>query len=194
MWKEHCHTLNVCIPPKLYAEILNTNVMVLGGRALGDNSITRTTWIGLSFFKKKKKTENFLAVFLSFEGTERRSAGNQEEGSHQTTSKSVHALILYFLADKTMTSKFLVFKPPMVTCSVAELCLTLCNHMDCSLPGSFVHGVFRQEYWSGLPFPPPGIFQMQGLNLYLLRWQVDSLPLAPSGNPCLSHPVHSVIS
>ena len=43
MWKEHCHTLNVCIPPKLYAEILNTNMMVLGGRALGDNSITWTT-------------------------------------------------------------------------------------------------------------------------------------------------------
>ena len=26
----------------------------------------------------------------------------------------------------------------------------------CSLPGSSVHGIFRQEYWSGLPFPPPG--------------------------------------
>ena len=23
-------------------------------------------------------------------------------------------------------------------------------------PGSFVHGCSRQEYWSGLPFPPPG--------------------------------------
>ena len=28
--------------------------------------------------------------------------------------------------------------------------------MDCSLPGSSVHGIHRQEYWSGLPFPPPG--------------------------------------
>ena len=26
----------------------------------------------------------------------------------------------------------------------------------------------RQEYCSGLPFPPPGIFQTQGLNLCLL--------------------------
>ena len=25
--------------------------------------------------------------------------------------------------------------------------------MDCSLPGSSVHGFSRQEYWSGLPFP-----------------------------------------
>ena len=28
--------------------------------------------------------------------------------------------------------------------------------MDCSPPGSSVHGFSRQEYWSGLPFPPPG--------------------------------------
>ena len=27
--------------------------------------------------------------------------------------------------------------------------------MDCSLPGSSVHGFSRQEYWSGLPFPSP---------------------------------------
>ena len=28
--------------------------------------------------------------------------------------------------------------------------------MDCSPPGSSVHGFSRQEYWSGLPFPSPG--------------------------------------
>ena len=36
----------------------------------------------------------------------------------------------------------------------------------------------RLEYWSGLPFPSPGIFLTQGLNLclyHLLRWQGDSL-------------------
>ena len=27
----------------------------------------------------------------------------------------------------------------------------------------------RQEYWSGLPFPSPGIFITQGLNLHLLH-------------------------
>ena len=37
-----------------------------------------------------------------------------------------------------------------------QSCLTLCDPMDCSLPGSSIHGVFRQEYWSGLPCPPPG--------------------------------------
>ena len=28
-------------------------------------------------------------------------------------------------------------------------------------------GFSRQEYWSGLPFPPPGIFPTQGSNLWL---------------------------
>ena len=30
-------------------------------------------------------------------------------------------------------------------------------------------GFPRQEYWSGLPFPPPGIFPAQGSNLCLLH-------------------------
>ena len=36
---------------------------------------------------------------------------------------------------------------------------TLCNSMDCGPPGSSVHGISQfpgQEYWSELPFPPPG--------------------------------------
>ena len=36
-----------------------------------------------------------------------------------------------------------------------QLCPTLCNSMDGSPPGSSVHRILRQEYWSGLPFPPP---------------------------------------
>ena len=32
----------------------------------------------------------------------------------------------------------------------------ICSPMDCSPPGSFIHGIFQQEYWSGLPFPSPG--------------------------------------
>ena len=36
-----------------------------------------------------------------------------------------------------------------------QLCPNLCDPVDCSPPGSSVHGIFRQEYWSGLPCPPP---------------------------------------
>ena len=52
----------------------------------------------------------------------------------------------------------------------------------------------RQEYWSGLPFPIPGIFPIQGLNLHflcLLHWQADSLPLSHLGSPNISINVKS---
>ena len=34
---------------------------------------------------------------------------------------------------------------------------------DCSLPGFSVHGFSRQEYWSGLPCPPPGNLPKPGI-------------------------------
>ena len=37
-----------------------------------------------------------------------------------------------------------------------QLCPNLCHPMDCSPPGSSVHGFSRQKYWRGLPCPPPG--------------------------------------
>ena len=39
---------------------------------------------------------------------------------------------------------------------VAQSSPTVSDPMDCSLPGSSVQEIFRQEYWSGLPFPSPG--------------------------------------
>ena len=45
-------------------------------------------------------------------------------------------------------------------------------------------GFSRQEYWSGLPFPPPGDLPDPGL-LHFLHWQVDSLPLSHLGSPRL---------
>ena len=37
---------------------------------------------------------------------------------------------------------------------VAQLCLTLCNSMDCSLPGSSVHGIFQARVleWVAISF------------------------------------------
>ena len=37
-----------------------------------------------------------------------------------------------------------------------QSCLTLCNPMDCSPQAPLSMGFSRQEYWSELPFPPPG--------------------------------------
>ena len=44
-------------------------------------------------------------------------------------------------------------------------------------------GFPRQKYWSGLPFPPLGIFLNQESNLSFLHWQADSLSLSHQGNP-----------
>ena len=33
--------------------------------------------------------------------------------------------------------------PPMRESEVAQWCLTLCDPMDCSLPGSSIHGIFQ---------------------------------------------------
>ena len=52
-------------------------------------------------------------------------------------------------------------------------CLTLCNPMDHSQPGSSVH---EQEYWSGLPWPPSGDLPNPGIKLRSPTLQVDSLP------------------
>ena len=39
-------------------------------------------------------------------------------------------------------------------------------------------GFSKQEYWSGLPFLPPGDPPTQGLNPCLLHWEAGSLPLS----------------
>ena len=36
-----------------------------------------------------------------------------------------------------------------------QSCPIPCDPMDCTPPGSSVHWISRQEYWTGLPFPSP---------------------------------------
>ena len=71
----------------------------------------------------------------------------------------------------------------MCACSVAQLCLTLCDPMGCSLPNSSILGFFRQEYWSGLPFPSPGDLPNPGIEPRSAMLGVDSLPTEPPGKP-----------
>ena len=68
---------------------------------------------------------------------------------------------------------------------VAQLCPTLCDPVDCSkVPPSTEF--FRQEYWSGLPFPSPGDLPDQGIkpaSPVSLALQADSFPLEPLEKP-----------
>ena len=71
-----------------------------------------------------------------------------------------------------------------------------CDPLDCSMPGSSVLGYSRQEYWSGLPCPPPGDLPNPGIklaSLSLLLWQAGSLPLGPRGKPTISFGTHQIL-
>ena len=77
-----------------------------------------------------------------------------------------------------------------------QSCLTVCDPMDCSLPGSSVHGDSpgrntEVSFHSLLQ----GIFPTQGLNqslLCLLHGQVASLSLAPPGKYLVVLSTHGV--
>ena len=44
-------------------------------------------------------------------------------------------------------------------------------------------GFSRQEYWSGLPFPPPGDLPDSGIEPGSPALQADSLPFELQGSP-----------
>ena len=44
-----------------------------------------------------------------------------------------------------------------------QSCLTLCDPMDCSLPVSFVHGIFQARIQEWVPCPPPGDLSNTGI-------------------------------
>ena len=73
---------------------------------------------------------------------------------------------------------------------VSQSCPTLCNTMDCSLPGSSVHEVSQQEYWSGLSFPTPGGLPDPGIEPRSCALQVNSLPSDPPGKPLGGEWIH----
>ena len=76
-----------------------------------------------------------------------------------------------------------LFKRKECVCVCARTDLTLWDHMDCSPPGSSVHGDSPGKNTGvGCHALLHGIFPMQGLDLSLLRllhWQAGSLPGKP---------------
>ena len=72
----------------------------------------------------------------------------------------------------------------------AQSCPTLCDPMDCSPPGSSVHGICKREYWGGLPFPPPGDLPNPGIESESLESPAlaGSGSLPPPPGRCQLHP------
>ena len=63
-------------------------------------------------------------------------------------------------------------------------CLTLWDSMDCSQSPLYME-LFRQEYWSGLPFPTPGDLPDPGIKPVSLEspaLEAGALPLSHQGS------------
>ena len=67
--------------------------------------------------------------------------------------------------------------------SVTQSCLTLCNPMASSPPGSSVHGILQARTLEWVHFLLPGIFLIQGSYPCLLLWQADFQLLDHQGCP-----------
>ena len=68
-----------------------------------------------------------------------------------------------------------------------QLCPTLCDSMDCSPPGSSVHGILQAGMleWIAISFSVKSSQRRDQthVSLCLLHWRADSLPLVPPGKP-----------
>ena len=69
-------------------------------------------------------------------------------------------------------------------------CVRLCNPMDCSPPGSSVHGTLQVRILEGVAISfSRGSFQPRdqtGVSCVSCNWQVNSLPLSHLGGPSLT--------
>ena len=69
-----------------------------------------------------------------------------------------------------------------------QSCLTLCNPMDCSPPGSSVHGILQARIleWVAMPSSRGSSQPRERTRIScLLHWQEESLPLAVLGSPTI---------
>ena len=68
----------------------------------------------------------------------------------------------------------------LIWSEVAQSCPASCNHMDCSLPGSSIHGILC---WSGLPLPSPGDLPNPGIKPGSPALQADTSLSESPGKP-----------
>ena len=67
-----------------------------------------------------------------------------------------------------------------------QLCPTLCDLMECSLPGSSIHGILQARIleWVAMPSSRGSSWPRDWTCISCLpAWEVSSLPLAPLGKP-----------
>ena len=78
-------------------------------------------------------------------------------------------LIVGYFVDSVKYNIIVTIQEVKVKMLVAQSYLTLCNPMDCSLPGSSVHGILQARILVGCLALLQGIFPIQGSNPGLLN-------------------------
>ena len=77
----------------------------------------------------------------------------------------------------------------LFSCSVVSDSLSAPGTVACQDPLSMG---FPKEYWSGLPFPPPGYALHPRIEPKSPSWEVDSLLLGSPGKPFIKIPKHGL--
>ena len=116
-------------------------------------------------------------------------------GSHHFSNRSILTSNLYLLSHcqrkiikiyiwfVILYKTFLIFNVLKFVLST-QSCLTLCYPMDCSPPGSSVHGDSPgKNIGSGLPCPPPGDLPIPRIEPRSPTLQVNSLQYEPPVKP-----------
>ena len=136
--------------------------------------VLQSSWVG---GPDKAWLDSLLGETQSLNGDVSLGCGPIWSATREGPTSSWLLQLLEVHVTKGSFSCWLSAPPQMRVCSAAQCCL-LCNPMHCSLPSLLSVGFPKQEYWSRLPFPPPGDLPDQGSNLYILHWQADSLSLS----------------
>ena len=114
--------------------------------------------------------------FLAFTGFHKASViihvSNLTSSGGERISRSLMKGICLGLCARSGSSSMVPQYSLKMRVSFAQSCLTLCD-----LPMRFS----REEYWSGLPCPPPGDFPDPGIEPRSPALQVDSLLFEPPG-------------
>ena len=91
----------------------------------------------------------------------------------------MHSLSEYKLGTVFITLRTVWTRTVVQRTSCAQLCPTLCRPMDCSPPGSSVHGIFQIKIlvWSAVSYSRGSSWHMY--QTFVSHWQAEFLPLAP---------------
>ena len=112
-------------------------------------------------------------------------------GDHPDTGIEPRSLVSSALAGRFFTTA----PPGKPRAKSLQSCPTLCDPMDCSLPGFSVHGILQAGALEKVAMPSfRASSQPRGWNWvpYVLHWQAGSLPLVPCGKARIAFKLVSI--